>query len=1051
MLMFFALYPLISQAQEPKVNDSSDLVAAVNIYNAKIISQDSNKITLSFILSNGEQSQSGIKYAVSLVKNEQDGSQIIIDEKVYDEVVSLPENIATTREIIYEAPEYLSGTYEVRITSQNNKGLALGSNDLGEATFTGNNEYIEIQTSSCQLQVQGEAGETLLANCTIVNNFKTEQIITPIFNTYYPNTFGEKIKTDKLEAITLNPNESKPISLIIPKAEKPQVYDAILSFINNDNKIISNQATFHYISDGASASIQNLRLNKDYYTKGDTAVISLLSLSSADISKINLELTINSEKKACSDTIKQELDSNKQINLETKIIKDCPNPEVLAILKDKDGNVLDQTNFKFASFSVLQTAPEEGVAAKAIKDEKSVIAVLAIICLILIVILVIIIKKRKNSALMNLFVFAIIGAGVIFGGTKGAKGDSFTVIPFMYPCTVVLGVPTTIQANLNKSSYAPGESIYITGSVKMNMPGPDSTGYPKGSVSLLGAANGHSITLFNNSSLKGQTSYSIAPASFTAQATPGSYSTVFSGSAEAKNIYDSEHPNCGPTSFSGRSISYSVQNINPTACSNCATNLTQNVSGNFAFLTSDPLGRSIEYQVDWNNDGTSDASGSGTSGYSTSHSWSTSGTQSYKSRARIYGSNTYGQSYTWTNWTTHSVTIIAPPPVNHAPSTPTISGSNSGFTNSDYNFNVVSTDQDGDTIAYTVDWGDGNSTSYGSYTGSGTAQIKTHRWSSAGTYTIRVQAKDNKGATSASWGTYTIVINLPSQNYPPYTPSITGTTSGNTGVKYNFSITSNGDPDGDQVRFLVDLNNTGVGVAQGNYSRSYSLTISNTWYTAGYYYINVRAEDEHGALSNWASILILMSTPSGGGGGGSPTYSCLNRPQNCSSDCNVTPPTGSNLNFTAVDNCSGALCTCKCRSGYRREGNSCVLITYSCPSRPLNCNDCGGPPPTGPVSSWKMYDNSCPASPTSCNCVCGPDHKVSGSACVEDVKTGECGGAADKSSCKAPSREDLCKSGSPSSVTLEGVNWKWDCVGADGGTTVHCLTNKNCSWTEVNP
>lgn len=1033
MLMFLALCPLFSQAQESKIDDPGVLVAAVNIYDAKIVSQENNKITLAFVLSNGEQVQSGIKYAVSLMKGEKDGAQTLIDEKIYDEAVSLSENIATTREIIYEAPEYLSGTYDIWIISQNGKGLALGSSNIGKITLTGSNEYIEIQPSSCQLQVQGEI---LLANCTIINNFKTEQTIIPVFATYYPDKFGEKIKTDKLEAITLNPNESRPISLIIPKAEKPRAYDAVMSFVKDD-KVVSNQATFHYALDGISAIIQNLRLDKDYYAEGDTAAISLFSVSSTNDGKVNLELVINSGKTVCSDTIKQELDSNKQVDLETKIIKDCSNPEALAVLKDKDGNVLDQTNFKFSSFSVLQVAPEEGAAVKAVKDKKYIIAILVVIFFVLVAILAIIIKKRKNSALINLFVFAIIGAGVIFGGAKQAKGDSFTVTPYLPPCTVTIAVPTTIQASLNKSSYAPGENINVTGSVYMNM-STESSGYPKGSISLTGNVNGHGVSLFNNTGLKGRTSYSITSTTFIAQATPGSYSAVFNGSAEAIPVYDSEHPKCGSTSFSGRSISYSVQNINPTSCSNCATSLTQNVSGNFTFLTSDPLGRSIEYQVDWNNDGSSDASGSGTSGYSTSHSWSTAGTQSYKSRARIYGSNLYGQSYTWTNWTTHSVTIIAPPPVNHAPSTPAISGQGTGDINTNYNFNVVSTDQDGDTIAYTVDWGDGNSTSYGSYTGSGTAQTKNHQWSSAGTYTIRAQAKDSKGATSG-WGTYSIVIIPPApKNNPPATPSITGPSSGSVGVNLNFSMSSS-DPDGDKIRFRVDWESGSNDLAVNSLSYSYSTSASHSWSTAGYRYINARAEDEHGALSGWGTFFIGIFD-----------YSCPSRPSNCS-DCGGPKPTAS-INWTVYDStgaCNASVaCSCKCDSSYQKSGSSCVKTTYSCINRPNNCNtNCNTATPTGSNLNFTVVDSCAGAL---CTCACGPGYKKEGNSCVLDIKKGECGTAASESSCKAPS-ENLCATGNNSSVvTLNGTNWEWNCTGADEAGATNCYTKKDCSWTEVN-
>lgn len=57
-------------------------VATVNIYDAKIVSQDNNRIKISFDLSNREYVQPDVKYLVQLIREDKDANQLIIDEFV---------------------------------------------------------------------------------------------------------------------------------------------------------------------------------------------------------------------------------------------------------------------------------------------------------------------------------------------------------------------------------------------------------------------------------------------------------------------------------------------------------------------------------------------------------------------------------------------------------------------------------------------------------------------------------------------------------------------------------------------------------------------------------------------------------------------------------------------------------------------------------------------------------------------------------------------------------------------------------------------------------
>jgi PKD repeat protein len=89
---------------------------------------------------------------------------------------------------------------------------------------------------------------------------------------------------------------------------------------------------------------------------------------------------------------------------------------------------------------------------------------------------------------------------------------------------------------------------------------------------------------------------------------------------------------------------------------------------------------------------------------------------------------------------TTKVIIVQP---NRPPSEPAVTGPENGTENTTYEFEVVSTDDDNDSIQYTFDWGDGTSGT-SEFLPSGTTFKATHKWAEPGTYSVTVTADDNK-------------------------------------------------------------------------------------------------------------------------------------------------------------------------------------------------------------------------------------------------------------------------------------------------------------------
>ncbi|MFX1548552.1 MAG: PKD domain-containing protein [Promethearchaeota archaeon] len=86
---------------------------------------------------------------------------------------------------------------------------------------------------------------------------------------------------------------------------------------------------------------------------------------------------------------------------------------------------------------------------------------------------------------------------------------------------------------------------------------------------------------------------------------------------------------------------------------------------------------------------------------------------------------------------------------NYAPNTPTISGPSTGYENQLLTFGFKTTDPEGDSVSYQIDWGDSSISNLG-FSASGTWVYMNHRYIHTGTYYIKVRAKDEYGLWS-SW------------------------------------------------------------------------------------------------------------------------------------------------------------------------------------------------------------------------------------------------------------------------------------------------------------
>ena len=254
----------------------------------------------------------------------------------------------------------------------------------------------------------------------------------------------------------------------------------------------------------------------------------------------------------------------------------------------------------------------------------------------------------------------------------------------------------------------------------------------------------------------------------------------------------------------------------------------------------DPDGDQIRFTFDWG-DGTTSTIGPVDSGtkVSASHSWSKSAI--YQIRANA--TDSFGKSSGWSQPLT--VTINIPP---NSPSMP--SGPSSGRPGTLYTYSASAVDPDGDEIEFSFDWGDGTTSIVGPGD-SGEEAEAGHAWIQAGTYQVKANAADSKGATSEWSKSWTVIINAPPDNpSTPFGPESVYAWSSNSYFAYA------ADPNDDLVKCTFDWGDGNTSTTDFIKSGS-NTSAQHIWNIEGKYQIKVMAIDSSGDASGWSDSLTI--------------------------------------------------------------------------------------------------------------------------------------------------------------------------------------------------
>ncbi len=483
LLLFVGLFGYnFSLAQEGMFSNGKnmEIIATVNIYEAMVVSQDKNDFKISFKLTNREKAQPDVRYAVQLLKEKDGVYNEIVDQKIYNEVVNLGENDSVQKNINYNAPKWVSGEYALAIVSRNEKGLPLAFSPIGKKVIlSGDGNYVEILGGSCLMRVDGKdyasgsgvdvaTTEKLEMVCSVKNNSDVDMSVFANLQTHERTVFGKIISEEKLNGeYELSPKQETEIVLPVSIQRNPQAYEVVISFQNANKETVSNEGLGHYVVQGESGTINNITLDKDYYTKEETAKVSLLVSGSADSfpqarnraerseDGRTIALKLSSEGEVCAEEkaplVKSDASGLSDFNLAVK--SDCFNPTLKVTLLSSEGKTLDEKTVSMISKNAKN--PNENKITAPSKEGLSLLDKLAIALVILIPVVLIVWVVRRKNIIVVLGLMFLVGS---FGISNSARADTF-FMGYDDPIDGFVGLSGVVSPS--KTEYAVGEDVFL--------------------------------------------------------------------------------------------------------------------------------------------------------------------------------------------------------------------------------------------------------------------------------------------------------------------------------------------------------------------------------------------------------------------------------------------------------------------------------------------------------------------------------------------------------------------------------------------------------------
>jgi C1A family cysteine protease len=157
-------------------------------------------------------------------------------------------------------------------------------------------------------------------------------------------------------------------------------------------------------------------------------------------------------------------------------------------------------------------------------------------------------------------------------------------------------------------------------------------------------------------------------------------------------------------------------------------------------------------------------------------------------------------------------------------------------------------DHEGSIISYEWNLGDGTTT---------TGAILTHTYTQPGIYLVTLTVTDNTSNTDIQ----TTWVYIDTENHSPQTPRLLGRKIGKNGTTYRYTFWST-DPDGDDLEYYLNWGDDywfgGAAGWLGPFQSGEKITLEKNFTEQGNYTVRVKAKDQYGSKSDWATLSVKM-------------------------------------------------------------------------------------------------------------------------------------------------------------------------------------------------
>lgn len=267
----------------------------------------------------------------------------------------------------------------------------------------------------------------------------------------------------------------------------------------------------------------------------------------------------------------------------------------------------------------------------------------------------------------------------------------------------------------------------------------------------------------------------------------------------------------------------------------------------FTITATDSDGSISSWELDTDNDGTADYSGTGNPPTSRVHTYNTQG--SYTAKLTVMDNEEK------TSTDTITITVNEPTIDNQSPTCTLSVTPSSGYAPLVVTFSMDADDHDGTIASWSLDI---NNDGTAEYSGTGVpSNTQQHTFTSTGTYTSKLTVIDNQGESDTDTATIS-VTEEPIENQRPTCSLFVGTNSGYAPFSVTFIISAS-DPDGSISSWELDVDNDGSADYSG--TGNPPSTKQYTYNNVGTYTASLTVIDNRGATASYTRTIIVSEAP----------------------------------------------------------------------------------------------------------------------------------------------------------------------------------------------